>query len=366
MCSARRFAFLASVAALAGALGAAPARAEDPDLGQVYSTLKSLQSRIASLEAENREVKRETASSRAEAQALRRKLAAAPAAGAPAMAIPATAVAAASQSYARAAPPGAPPVPSWAGFYAGAAFGLASLRAGVDQTDHSALNETATSIPPGFSEVVTQTFDSATTLHGRNIGAAANLFLGYNFLAGDRFVVGGQVEGGVSNMRVNLSGTRTSAATTTAVLTPPGGVAGTFSSTQVSNSTASDVLDQRWMVSALARAGILLDPVDYLYAIGGYTYGRFALGQSFGLNGGTVGAGWERQLAPGWTFRAEGRYTKFEGKNLADTSAANITSTSINAGVPTAAFAINTTDTTLTHISPDMWSIWLGVSHYFN
>ncbi len=370
MRSARRFPFFVTVAALTGAIGAlgiSSARAEQPDLAQVYSTLKSLQSRIASLEAENREVKRETATSQAEARELRRKLAAAPAANGGAMRTGlVTASAAPSRSYAMAAPAlAAPALPSWAGLYAGAAFGLASLRPGVNQTDHTVLNETATSIPPGSLELLAENLDSASTLRGRNAGAIANLFLGYNFLVGDRFVVGGQVEGGVSNIRVNLSGTSTTAVNASTVITTPNGTTAT-SAAQASNATLTDTLDQRWMMSALARAGILLDPADYLYAIGGYTYGRFAFGQSFGMNGGTIGAGWERQLAPGWTLRAEGRYTKFEDKNLSATSATSISSTSLTAGVPTAVFAINTTDTTLTHISADMWSIWFGVSHYFN
>jgi hypothetical protein len=34
------------------------------------------------------------------------------------------------------------------------------------------------------------------------------------------------------------------------------------------------------MTSVLARAGFLIDPADYIDAIGGYTYGRFELTQS--------------------------------------------------------------------------------------
>jgi opacity protein-like surface antigen len=120
------------------------------------------------------------------------------------------------------------------------------------------------------------------------------------------------------------------------------------------------------MVSALARGGVLLDPVDYVYLLGGWTYGRFEFGQSFGLNGATIGAGWERQVAPGWTLRAEGRYTKFETKTLTTNFTSNTASISTNAGVPTAAFNITNTDNASDRISADMWSVWLGFAHTFN
>lgn len=365
MRSARHFRFSGPSAVLtatlvAASVGSSGARAEDAaQLADVYATLKSLQTRINTLEAENRAVKQETASARAEARDLRKKLVSPAASGAPA------ALAPPSPAYAMAtkAPPLPPAVPSWGGLYAGAAFGLASLHSQVDETDHTTVFETITSIPPGTSEVLTQTFDSASSLSGRNVGAIANLFLGYNAVLSERFVVGGQIEGGVSNIRVNLNGARTSVATTNAVLTPGGT---SFSATQTSTSSATDALDNKWMVSALARGGVLVDPVDLVYLIGGWTYGRFEFGQSFGLNGGTIGAGWERQVAPGWTLRAEGRYTKFETKTLTTNATNNIASISTNAGVPTAAINISTTDSVSDRISADMWSVWLGFAHTFN
>jgi hypothetical protein len=56
------------------------ARSEaSPDLGQVYSMLKALQDRVAILEGENRQAKKDVADARAETRALRQKMSSAPA-----------------------------------------------------------------------------------------------------------------------------------------------------------------------------------------------------------------------------------------------------------------------------------------------
>ena len=121
------------------------------------------------------------------------------------------------------------------------------------------------------------------------------------------------------------------------------------------------------MVSVLGRGGVLIDPVDYVYLIGGWTYGRFEFGQSFGLNGATIGAGWERRLAPGWTVRAEGRYTKFETKTLNSTFGSSTSSTTFNgAGVADETITSTNASTTADRVSADMWSVWFGIAHYFN
>jgi hypothetical protein len=52
---------------------------------------------------------------------------------------------------------------------------------------------------------------------GRNAGAIGNLYLGYNFLATRTVVIGGQVEGGISNIRVNLAGTGSSTTNSTSL-----------------------------------------------------------------------------------------------------------------------------------------------------
>ncbi len=367
---------LASVSTLvlAAALGSAglavsPARAESaPDAAELFAMAKALQSRVTALETENRQAKQEAAAARAEARDLRKKLTAAPSRAAAAPTIPAVAGTAASQSYAMATKaPFAPPVPAWGGFYAGAAFGLASLHSDVGETSTSTSTTTDTAVPPVFTDVFTSANTFAGNLSGRNIGAIVNLHLGYNYMVSDKVILGGQVEGGVSNIRVNLSGTGVSTSTNTAVITPPGGLAGTSSSVSVTNETLADQIDNRWMVSVLARGGVLVDPVDFLYGIGGWTYGRFEFGPSFGLNGGTIGAGWERQLAPGWTFRTEGRYTKFQSRTLTSSSASSSTSNQFNgAGVLTETVANSNANLSNDRVSADMWSVWFGVSHYFN
>ncbi len=336
---------------------------------------KSLQQRVTALEAENREAKHEAAAARAEARDLRKKLGAAPArstagAGSPGAPTLAAVSAAPPQAYAMATKaPVMPPVPAWGGLYAGVAFGLGSLDPSVDETSHSVSTSTDVGFAPGpvFSDTFTSVSDFAGSLSGRNAGAIANLFLGYNFLLNNNFVLGGQVEGGVSNIRVNLGGAGRTASTNTTVITPPGGAAGTSVTTSVTNSSLTDQIDNRWMVSVLARAGVLVDPQDLLYAIGGWTYGRFEFGQSFGLNGGTIGGGWERQLVPGWTLKAEGRYTRFESKTLNTASASNTVTSAFNAaGVLDETVTSTSTFAEADRVSASMWSVWLGVSHYFN
>jgi opacity protein-like surface antigen len=165
----------------------------------------------------------------------------------------------------------------------------------------------------------------------------------------------GATPGTLANTRVNLAGSGTDLSTTTfffppAPPAPPGISTSAFSFT--------DTLDNRWMVSALARAGALIDPNDLVYVIGGYTYGRFEnIDGGFGLNGGTVGVGWERQIVPGWTLRGEYRYTRFQ-----DTDLHVNTQSASSDGSSTTTF--NTSQ--ITHYSGlDMHSLWLGVSHYF-
>jgi opacity protein-like surface antigen len=104
-----------------------------------------------------------------------------------------------------------------------------------------------------------------------------------------------------------------------------------------------------------------VDPADLIYAIGGYTYGRFEFGQAFGLNGGTIGGGWERMIAPGWTLRAEGRYTKFETKTISNTFTEAFTENG-----PNFTETGTSSDVSTNRVSADMWSVWLGVTHYFN
>jgi opacity protein-like surface antigen len=120
------------------------------------------------------------------------------------------------------------------------------------------------------------------------------------------------------------------------------------------------------MASALARLGVLVDPRDLVYAIGGWSYGGFTTGafttglHPFNLNGPTVGVGIEREVAPAWTARAEYRYTHWLPRDVmaGQTQIDNFTGS---------ASSTNSTDT-LTEtdrISIDMHAVRFGIVHYF-
>jgi opacity protein-like surface antigen len=135
----------------------------------------------------------------------------------------------------------------------------------------------------------------------------------------------------------------------------------------VSTTGQGDTIDTRWMVSVLGRGGVLVDPQDLVYVIGGYTYARSeAFGTSFGLNGATIGAGWERQLAAGWTLRGEYRFSKFQSKDVTKTFASSDVGTSRNGtGVVTGVQTDSAVTTQTAHVAADMHSLWLGVAHSF-
>jgi outer membrane immunogenic protein len=339
----------ASIALAIIAVAASPigARAEDKDLSQVLSAMKALESRVAALESENRTYRREAAQARAEAQALKQR------------------VGAASNVPVSASPPGgayamatkaAPPLagPTWSGLYAGASFGLAAQRASLDTVDRfrdTSFDNT------GFSDVTTG-FD-ASSLGGRGTGTLASLFLGYNVMPTGNVVLGGQLEGTVANIRTPLKGTFNDLDQDVATFF---GAPSTSTTSSVGNTT--DRLDNRWMISALARAGVLVDSADLVYVLGGWTYGRFDYGDhSFGLHGGTVGAGWERQIAPMWTLRAEYRYTRFQNKTITDSFNSTDTTTGTNNSTSTFTAASASTST---FSGVDLQSVMVGVSHYFN
>lgn len=328
------------------------------DYARLSETMERLEARVAALESENKQARKESAAARAEADVLRRKVEAArqPQARRPSATNPNSTLAAigtAPRLYAMAvkAPPPAPTA-NWSGFYAGAAFGIGSMHATETFTD----NSTDTFVTPAFNETQISTGNETDTASGRDIAGLSSLLIGYNFPLGNRFVGGVQIEGTLANTRVNLSGSGSITSATTFIFPPAPPTAPTISNSVFS---FTDTLDNRWMVSALARAGTLLDPDDLVYAIGGYTYGRFEnVDGGFGLNGGTVGVGWERQIVPGWTLRGEYRYTRFQDVDLH----VNTQSTGTSSGGASQAFTTLQT----THYSDlDMHSLWLGVSHYF-
>jgi opacity protein-like surface antigen len=328
----------------------------------MLSAMKQLEARVAALEGENKQAKQEAATARAEASALRQRIAVRPPSSGTARTV------GESTANLAALPPGtyamatkapvltARPIPSWGGLYAGAAFGIASL--GPQVAEHQVNTDITTTVFGGGSTTFsndTSTFNGNES--GRSVGAVANLFLGYNFVVSPNFLLGGQVEGGVTNIHVNLRGAGTDTAVTTQINTP--GTTSTFTSVQ--NETFTDSISNRWLVSVLGRGGYVLSPSDLLYVIGGWTYGRFEFGQSFGLNGGTVGGGWEHMVAPGWTLKTEGRYTKFQSKTIGTEFTNALTSSG-----PGFTQTGTTSNVGSNRVSADMWSVTVGVSHYFN
>jgi opacity protein-like surface antigen len=207
---------------------------------------------------------------------------------------------------------------------------------------------------------------------------------------GNNAVLGAQVEGGVANVRVNMTSISnsisnfTSTSTNTSITVGPGAAVTTTTSPPstsptLSNSTGTDTLDNRWQLSALARIGVLLDPVDLVYVLGGYTYGRFDYlnNFAFGMNGGTIGGGWERQFVRGWTVRIEGRYTKFASKEVttfSSTSSSSSGSTTSSSSSTTllstsSNFSSTSTNTSVSsntdRFSANVASVLVGVSYYF-
>jgi outer membrane immunogenic protein len=340
------------------------------DSAQVMETIKKLEARVAALEGEYRRAKQDAAEARAEVQALRRKEAVASAAGnkpAPTAATtPPTNTAA--LMHTADAPAGlysmstkAPQLPSdpgWGGFYAGTAFGLDAVHA---RESFSEIQNTAyTNTESVLTTSSVGTDISSQTFSGQNLGAVSSLSLGYNYMIDNKDIIGAQVDGGLADTHVNLKGSGMTTGTSTTVNTPGGTSVGTSITT---NTSVNDLIENHWLVSALLRGGRVVDPNDYVYLLGGYTYGRFqAEGEGFGLSGGTVGAGWERQVVPGWTLKAEYRYTRFQNKDLFFSNQNSITQSS-SGGTSSSQ---SNTYAEVSHFSDlDMHSVWLGVSHYF-
>jgi opacity protein-like surface antigen len=153
---------------------------------------------------------------------------------------------------------------------------------------------------------------------GQQLGAAETLSLGYSWMLSSRFTTGVQVEGSVGNVLVQQSGTISS----NQVFTP----AGSPTFTQSVNQTSSDALASRWFVSALLKAGWVIDPFDSVYILGGWTHGNFEATTSnnivassnvgnISLDGGTLGLGFEHRFFD-WGLNVEYRYTQFGNKGV--------------------------------------------------
>ncbi len=344
------------------------ARADDGDLQQVLKALKTLESRVATLESENQHYKRDAASARAEAQALKQKLGrqAEPRPGVQAVAsIPEQH--SPSSSYAMVTKAPLPPaVPSWGGFYAGASFGIASQHAHKDETDP--FTSTTTDVQGTTTDTFVNSSNFTDSLGGRGPGAMVNLYLGYDRMVTDRFLLGAQIEGGVSNMRTRLTGPDSTLQSSVSTFNNAG-VINTQTSTSLNTGNTADHLDNRWSMSALLRGGVLADPKDLLYLIGGLSYARFEFAdQTVGAFGGTVGAGWERKITPSWTLKAEYRYTRFQDRTVAtafNSSSAGSSTTTFGGGPSTSTGS--TTELLTDKVSGLDWqTVMVGVSHYFD
>ena len=317
------------------------------------------------------------------------------------------------------------------GIYAGASFGLGAFKANENVTlSSSAISGSfstsgSSSNGPDSSFLSSDGFSNSNFQNGTGIassdrqwGALGDVFLGYSAVLPNRLVLGLQGEGTLSRTNVRLAGSSAStqiggfsSTSNSSSSFNSGGNLSTSTSNGLSTTSSSgtlisnltDQITSEWMVSALARAGYLIDPVDMIYLIGGYTYGRFSspaqvgIGSfQFGMNGATIGGGWERRLSPAWTLRAEYRYTEFRGHDdqiVAFTSTNPSTSTSASRFTSTSNFTCNAcippSTTTTTSISsgagfntgttssasPSSFSaqvraslqtVRLGVVHYFS
>jgi opacity protein-like surface antigen len=114
------------------------------------------------------------------------------------------------------------------------------------------------------------------------------------------------------------------------------------------------------MVSALARAGWLVDPTTMLYALAGYTGAQFNYedltndgepNNRFWANGVTVGGGLEEKLAQNWSVRFEYRYTDFMASNVS------------NDFLSTSSSQDTQTDTTRARFAEDMQTARVGISY---
>jgi len=255
------------------------------------------------------------------------------------------------------APKAAPAaVPMWTGLYAGGSFGLTSVQTRLDSTQHQLNTQVLTDTGFAFSDVVADT--TPISFRSRHVGETADLSVGYNALLAPRVIGGVQLEAGLAHAVVAENGSFTDFFTETQV-TNGFTAAGTSTG---SGNVVFGALQMRWMASALAKAGWLVDPRDLVYVVGGWSYGAFRFDtQPFGLNGPTVGGGWEHEIAPGWSVKAEYRYAQLRGGG--DSVFGNPSSSTNTSGTSTtvSAFSFSQAD----HLAVDLHAVRVGVSHYF-
>jgi outer membrane immunogenic protein len=202
--------------------------------------------------------------------------------------------------------PSSPQRATWSGLYWGASFG-GGITEGSTVSLETFTYSSPTNPPPFNVQGISTTAESGPK---RGMGASADLFLGANATFG-RFVAGIQLEGSLTELTFGSSGTRA------------------YTYFDANGPTGQTALGQyqphvhaRWMVSAFARGGWLIDPTTLAYGLVGWTGAQFDYqnvtdnlffqpGERFWANGITVGGGLERRLGHNWTLRGEYRYTHF-------------------------------------------------------
>jgi|ERR1700730_2345922 hypothetical protein len=132
-------------------------------------------------------------------------------------------------------------VPNWVGWYSGTQFGMECLSASHDSasTSNSSSSTQSTFVSPQSTSITSSTSTSSSigssTAQGKNCGAKLGLYGGYNFMWGNNAVLGAQLEGGITNVRVNMTSignsiSNTPAGTSTTVTVGPGGAVTTTTS----------------------------------------------------------------------------------------------------------------------------------------
>ena len=345
-----------------GASSAAKGQSQT-DFAEMASELKRLAARVAALEDETKQAKKEAAEARAQAHALQQKVdSASPTPRAP-TAPPITlapttpaAIPAGLHAMATKAPSLAlmPNKGGWSGMYVGASFGMGAGSSKTTGQETNRFNAPLNS-PPSDLFIGTVVTNASANLAP---GAFADLFIGVNSQLGERLVVGAQAEGTVGYLSFGLKGTKSYAYFDSSGSVLPTG----------NNASVDQQIHSLWLVSGLIRGGWLLNQDTLFYGIGGWTVAQFYAPAaafnprvdsfqngpiSFIGNGPTLGFGIEHKLAANWSLRAEYRYTYFMPQT--------VTTTSTFSGPNT----VNGVDVSQMRYQSNLNSVRLGTSYQF-
>ena len=224
----------------------------------------------------------------------------------------------------RAAPQRAAPTQTsnWSGGQVGGSNGVSSV-------NNNFVEPGGYICPPG-SSFGSNCFETPFSFSGHPVSYTIGPFLGYRLQFGN-IVVG--IEGDASYKKGESSLSQSSS---TSLVVSSGSA---FSSSFLRTEQFSGSVKQGWDYSIRGRLGTLITPWSLLYLTGGVAFGEISgtfaytgtLYNCFASSGctsavgtastavswndtrvgGTVGAGWETEIAPGWKARAEYRYTDF-------------------------------------------------------